>query len=64
MRSDGGVANGATVFLVLTAAENAAQHRSRLERILQRTPEGTSPVRSSAAALLDSVLSSLLEAGE
>ncbi len=34
MRSDGRVADGPTVFLVLTAAENAAQLRSRLESLL------------------------------
>ena len=34
MRSDGGASHGPTVFPVLTAAENAAQLRSRLERIL------------------------------
>ncbi len=34
MRSDGGASHGPTVFPVLTAAENAAQRRSRLERIL------------------------------
>lgn len=39
MRSDGGVANGATVFPVLTAAENAAQLRSRRERTLN-VPRG------------------------
>ena len=34
MRPDGGAPNGSTVFPILTAAENAAQLRSRLERIL------------------------------
>ena len=34
MRPDGGVTNGPTLFSILTAAENAAQLRSRLERIL------------------------------
>ena len=46
-------------FLVLTAAENAAQLRSRLESILNVPQEGTPPGLSSAAALLDNVLSSL-----
>jgi len=34
VRPDGGASNGPTLFPVLTAAENAAQLRSRLERIL------------------------------
>ena len=34
-------------------AENVRQRRSHLERILNCTPEGTPPVLSSAAALLD-----------
>jgi hypothetical protein len=34
MRSDGGASYGATLFLILTAAENAAQLRSRLAKVL------------------------------
>ena len=34
MRSDGGVTHGPTVFPILTAAENAAQLRSRFESLL------------------------------
>ena len=34
MRSDGGASYGATLLLILTAAENVAQLRSRLERLL------------------------------
>ena len=63
MRSDGGAPDGPTVFLVLTAAENAAQYRSRHERTLN-VPRGYASCAVVGAALLDSVLSSLLEAGE
>lgn len=34
MRPDGGVADGPTLLLILMAAQNAGQLRSRLERIL------------------------------
>ena len=34
MRPDGGASHGPTVFPVLTAAENAAQLRSRFESLL------------------------------
>ena len=34
MRPDGGVTNGPTIFLVLTAAENAVQRCSRFESLL------------------------------
>ena len=39
MRAGGGASDGATLLPVLTAAENAVQRRSRLERILN-VPQG------------------------
>ncbi|MEO8338493.1 MAG: urease accessory UreF family protein [Nitrospirota bacterium] len=55
MRSDDYSPDGATVFFVLTAAENAVQRRSYLERIL-KVPRGYASGAFGGSALPDNVL--------